>query len=290
MNETGHDYLKPGCLNFISPFGLGDTLRLAGLKSALEEKYHTPLHFVINESHRIIMTLYGYGIDDFSVHHFSKEELENIGKEYPVPRRGFPYVAHPVYSDRSGLIERWEKTPFHVEELFERFLGLEQGVQMKAPCHYPAPVEGLEKTVLLIPEAKSVPGISDRYWRGLAAQLRKAGYTVMQNYLQRGNGIRGVPVVEGSLEEVTAYALSCGKVYSVRNGLCDLLLWKVQRMCVLYPNEYTKTVYGMKRAFPEQDLEEELAEEKVPRRGVVRLAKGAVKKVLRGMGILKYAL
>ncbi|MHC6203915.1 hypothetical protein ACYULU_12070, partial [Breznakiellaceae bacterium SP9] len=282
------DFIKPGYLNFISPFGLGDTLRLAGLKSVLERKYHAPLHFIIEESHRLIMDM--YEITDFSVHGFSEEALKRIGEENPIPRPGFLYAAHPLYSDKSGFMEKWDKTPFHVDELFETFLGLDKDTERKPPLKYPPVLPGLEKTVLLLPDARSVPAVSEWYWRELASRLVGEGYTVVQNYTRKENRIQGVRVVEGNLEEITAYALSCRKVYSLRSGLCDLLAGKLQRFCVVYPNEHTRIRYSMKRAFPEQELEEELAEAEVPRRGVVRAAKGAVKKVLHGMGILEYGV
>jgi hypothetical protein len=279
---------RPNELNFISPLGLGDTKRLAGYKTALEQKYGAPIHFIIIPTHKIVMEM--YGITNYSIHSFTDDELKNIGSTNPVPGIGSLYIAHPAYSDKRGLLNKWNNSPFHADELFKKFLDLENDPRPKEPLYYPSltvamleaaglAAQDLKKTALLLPEAKSVPALNERYWRNLAARLRREGYFVIQNYEQSHFEIKGVPFLLGDLETVAAFALSCGRVYSIRSGFCDLIAGKVENLTVLYPNKVSQTMYRMEKSFPGQELREVLGKEK--KKSVLRYAKKLIKNIIK---------
>ncbi|MCR5506946.1 MAG: hypothetical protein K6F04_03815 [bacterium] len=97
MELSGVENLKleKSKMYFLLPYGLGDTMILCGLKSALEEKYGAKIHFLIKESHKIVMDM--YKLKDFSIIDISKVDLFLLGDATPEPAKGKIFVAHPEF-------------------------------------------------------------------------------------------------------------------------------------------------------------------------------------------------
>ena len=92
---------KPDEFNFVSPCGLGDTMFICALKPAIEKRYQTPIHLIINPTHEVVM--YMYDIADYSIYQFTDAELRGIAKNNYHPQKGRLYIAHPVFSDNEGI-------------------------------------------------------------------------------------------------------------------------------------------------------------------------------------------
>jgi hypothetical protein len=252
MLETLLAITKADRLNFILPFGLGDTMMCCGLKEMLETGYEAKIHFIIKSAHTVVMKMYGE--DDYSEHDFSESELWGIGRNNYTPRIGQLYVAHPVYSDASGLMRQWREGKLTWEQLFRQFFKLEGSHQVKTrpPVWYPEADAVMkktagfpptpEKTALLLPEAKSVPSLEQAFWVRLAKRLIKEGYTVLQNHCNEHFAIPDIPDLPGSLETVLALTTSCNRVYSLRSGICDLIKGRVP-LTVFYPDELSYNQY-----------------------------------------------
>jgi hypothetical protein len=253
----------PDCLNFISPCGLGDTMVLCAGRRVLEQKYHTSIHLIIKPTHEIVMEMYNN--THYSIREFTKNELWDIAQDNYVPQKGKLYVAHPIYSDNTGLMSSWAKADFDINCLWRQFLQIDSSIQFDLPVYYPnftstmynsigIPANDINKTVLLLPEARSVPALRTKYWVGLSKNLRREGYFVVQNYVNKIFKIKDVPCLPDDLKLVLAFSLSCNKVYSLRSGLCDLIAEKVKDLTVFYPDKFSYKVYQMRTRFPKQNI------------------------------------
>jgi hypothetical protein len=253
MAESLARITRPDTLNFICPSGLGDTMYLASYRAYFERKYGVPVHFIIKPSHQIVMGM--YDSDSFSVYEFKENELAGIGRENNAPKKGGLYVAHPLYSD-ADLLAGWCREAYDVKRLFSRFFHIEEGTEPVPPVNYPElssammdsfefAVPDMDKTALLLPEVRSVKPLNRKYWEKLAKKLRKKGFFVVQSYTKREFGVEDVPALPESLDTVAAFAISCGRVYSLRSGLCDLIAHKAKDMTVFYPDVFSYKVYRL---------------------------------------------
>jgi hypothetical protein len=244
MPERLRKLVKTGELNFICPFGLGDTMRLNAWRGVLEKKYALPIHFIIKPSHKIVMQMYDNA--NYSICDFTDAELAGFSQCDTVPHKDELYIAHPVYSDHSGLLQDWFHSVYAVDMLFARFLRLECERTVLPPVNYPRlniSVPDIENAVLLLPEARSVRPLKHKHWRRLAARLRRQGHTIFQSYRNKEFEIKGADVLPDDMEQIVAFALSCGKVYSLRSGLCDLIAYKARDITIFYPDIISYKAY-----------------------------------------------
>jgi hypothetical protein len=252
MTKTLLQITKPDELNFICTHGLGDTMLLTSNRTCLEQKYGAPVHFIIKPSHKIVMAMYGN--NNFNKYEFSDQELDEIAKKNPMPEKGELYIAHPIYSG-AGLFEEWEREAYPASCLFSRFLQIEES-PAAAPVSYPElslaimnslgfPVPDMDKTALLLPEARSVKALNKQYWEKLVKKLRKKGFFVVQSYTRGEFALEDVPALPDSLDTVVAFALACGRVYSLRSGLCDLIAHKAKNLTVFYTAAFAYKAYYM---------------------------------------------
>jgi hypothetical protein len=231
---------KPDEYNFILPSGLGDTMSVCVLKQAVEEKYNAPIHFIIKPSHKMLMDM--YNISDYSVHQFTQNELYAIGKSSHHPVKGRLYVAYPLYSYDSNLTEY--KVTINLLEFFLVLFHLDNDYPLLKPVKYPEISENmakdfpqLDKTVLLLPEARTIARLKRGFWENLARELREKGFTVAQSYDSEDFKIEGVEALPDDIEYVTALAIHCSAVYALMSGLCNIIAGKAKRLTVFYPTQ-----------------------------------------------------
>jgi hypothetical protein len=288
MIETLLAITKADRLNFISPAGLGDTMTCCGLKESLEAGYGAKIHFIIKPAHTVVMKMYAEA--DYSEYTFSESELWGIGRNNDTPQIGQMYVAHPIYSDASGLMRQWREGKLTCEQLFRQFFKLEgrPPVKAKVPVWYPEADAAMkkadgfppapEKTALLLPEARSVPALGQAFWVRLAERLVREGYAVMQNCRNRHFAIPDIPTLPDDLETALASALSCVRVYSLRSGICDLIKGKAA-LTVFYPDELSYNRYLIECP----DVENILVENGKPAKAAI---KQNIKNILKKLFLL----
>jgi hypothetical protein len=253
MIQTLLAITKADEFNFISPKGLGDTATYCGLMQFLEAGYGSKIHFIIKPSHVVVMKM--YAIDDYSIYTFSESELRGIARHNNVPQIGQLYIAHPIYSDITGLMWQWQEGKFTQKQLFCRFFNLDDRIPENSPVWYPELNDEIkrtvgfplvsERTVLLLPEAHSVSALKQKFWLKLAKQLVREGYDVIQSCQDKYFALPDIPDLTGDLETLVAAALSCIRVYSLRSGICDLIKEKSRDLTVFYPTKMTYETYFM---------------------------------------------
>ena len=246
--------IKPDELNFILTYGFGDTMTIVGLRHVLEKKYDCRIHFIIKSSHKIVMEM--YDCTNYSIYEFSHNELICIGRDNYVPHKGSLYVAHPVFSDNCGLMREWNDGKVSYRNLLHLFLKIDESNPIQPPLWRPPLTQtmldalklsnvDLDRTVLLLPEARSVFPLNKKYWKKLVRKLRNEGFIVIQSCIDKSKEIKGVAVLPDDLYTVIAMALSCSCVYALRNGICDLIMTKVRHMVVFYTTEFHFNAYIM---------------------------------------------
>jgi hypothetical protein len=254
--KTLFDITKKDELNFILPFGLGDTMYLCGAKIALEEHYKLPIHFIIKPSHKIVMEMYNN--TNYSIYHFTEDELLGISKNNYNPQKGLLYVAHWIYSDDTcgSIMQRWNRGEFLFLQLFLHFFHLDKHTIIQQPKMYPNISEEmianfgfelgeLQKTVLLLQDANSVAPLNRSFWINLADKIQRNGFSVVQNFIREDHKIEGVVSLPDNLELIIGLAVSCAEVYSLRNGLCDLIASKVKKLTVFHSDTLSYKAFFM---------------------------------------------
>jgi hypothetical protein len=95
----------------------------------------------------------------------------------------------------------------------------------------------MDKTALLLPEARTMARLKRGFWEKLARELREQGFTVVQSYSNEDFKIEGVEALPDDLYCVTAFAIHCSAVYALRSGLCEVIADKAKRLTVFYPTQ-----------------------------------------------------
>lgn len=262
---------------FVSPWGLGDTMILCGLKPALEQKLGGKIHLVVKPSHEVIMKMYDYS--DYTLAKPSHSDphqsptLLSFAKNHPTPQKGCFYVAHPEFFPHfKKLVSDMQTGQPHVRFLawYKQFFGLSENTEFVFPIHYPtiassllnrfhklAPGITLERTALLLPEATSVTGFPRLFWDHLIKQLQKRGLFVISNISNPTTPhFRGVPNIDLTLDELVALGIACKEVYAIRSGICDLLFSKQEHLHVFYPNNDIRRIFSLKEMFHADNIHE----------------------------------
>ena len=254
---------------FVSPYGLGDTLVLVGLRKEIEKQLKGKIHFIIKASHTIIMQL--YGIKDYTTISFTKQSLFPFGEKTPKPHLGKIFIAHPDFHPWAKDLVRKMKN--HCKNLtflnwYKDFLNLPLTASFEKPLIYPAISESLkkkldqygpiEKIALLLPEAHSIPTLKPYFWEELTNQLRQKGYTVLSNTLEKSCLIKDVPNISLTLEELLALSKTCKEVHALRSGICDLIACIPHTsLYVYYPTDKkTFSVFSLKVLFNKHNIQE----------------------------------
>ena len=249
--------IKKNVMYFLSPYGLGDTMILCGFKDALEKKYNCKIHFLIKSSHKIVMDM--YKINDFDIIDMDKVDLFLLGDSTPEPELGKIFVAHPEFHKELMYLFNeintsigGEKTQFI--EWYKKFLMLPQKTKFELPMWYPElsnyakkkvkKLGGLEKIVILIPEANSIKLYNKTIWKNIIKSNKQFKCITVVN--ERKNKIKGIRNLKLDLYDTVAIMLNAHSVYALRSGLCDLVANDIKNMTVIYSNPYFKDVYSLK--------------------------------------------
>lgn len=250
MKKELQKLVKKDQYNFLSPYGLGDTMMLCGFAAAWEKKHHGKIHFIIKPSHEVVMKM--YGISDYSCYDFQREwnkpEFMKIAKHNPVAEKGRIYIAHPHFHRKkfSDFLQRADScdTTVPFADFYKEFLGLPLSAKMIQPKYDFDLTESLkqkltkfgpvESIILLLPEAQSLPLLNQQFWAEVIKQQNRK-YTLIQYVLNPKNAVRGIPCVDMTIEEIIALSEKCAKVIAYRSGLCDLMAPFCKQMIVFYP-------------------------------------------------------
>lgn len=257
---------KKDCYNFLSPYGLGDTLMLCGLKNAFEQKYNGEIHFIIKPTHEFIMKL--YNIKNYDVINIDADMLKHQTINDPII--GQLYIAHMVFNDYgNSLLSNYS----NFLTLYKQFLKLDEGDIFETPSVQPSMSDksrqylsqfgNFENMVLLAPNATSTQTLNIKFWNKIAKQMTSDGYTVLVNNELRNLKIKKAININLPIEDTVALGLMCHKVFSLRSGLCDILAQYNVDLTVFYADKTLYERYSINKIFNKSNFREELLPEEL---------------------------
>lgn len=261
------DLVKKDRYNFLSPYGLGDTMMLCGFKDAWEKKNKGKIHFIIKPSHEVVMKM--YGITDYSVYKFSDKQIKKFRQKSITPKYGDIFIAHPIYikSTKETILKDFNLLNFDFKVLYAKFLNVneqdfkqyehipELSANLKSKLKHIAP---LNKIVLFAPMANSIKLFPKVFWEKLAKDYIDDGFTVISNVTDKQDIISGSIYLPLSSEDAIALAYACHAVYSLRSGLCDLMAKRKEGLHVFYDHCNTLTLYSLNKLFNTKKIQEQI--------------------------------
>lgn len=249
--------------------GLGDTFLTCGFLKKLKEKLNSDICLLIKKSHKVIMDM--YNISDYIIVDYNDIDLKKLSDKSITPQKGKIYLAHPAFHKElwgffEGIYYQTSTIPFL--DWFKTFLGLEDNIELELPEKTPQlsddfkerlnKIAPLDKIVLFIPDATSMKPLLPSYWKDLAKDLKNQGYYIITNAVNKKDCIEATQYLNMTVEEVVALALNCAKVYSLRNGLCDLIYSKGKDLTVLYPTHNAAYIFSLNKMFKRHDINEQI--------------------------------
>lgn len=254
---------KPDMYNLVLHKHLGDVFYAIGLKKEFEKTYNAKLHFIVRPQHEFLMKM--YGIETYSVYDMKRMETDAINYDFVY----LPYYANNITHKFDTLCKDIfvsspiKSEPFILDRDIMHFLmfdhywcflwGYNAGldfdnfkfevpqnkIQMsetaKATLEKIAPIN---KIVLFAPEAATAIEFAPDFWNIIAEQVHKKGYTIIVNSKKYkiNHGISAFDL-NLSLQDVVALGLNCAYVFSLRSGLCDVLVGAGDRLYAFYPSQ-----------------------------------------------------
>lgn len=249
--------------------GLGDTFLTCGFLKKLKEKLNSDICLLIKKSHKVIMDM--YNISDYILVDYNDIDLKKLSDKCLTPQEGKIYLAHPAFHKElweffEGIYYQTSTVPFL--DWFKAFLGLENNIELELPEKTPDLTKDfnerlnliapLDKIVLFIPDATSMKPLPSSHWAQLTTDLKNQGYHIITNVSDAKNCLKGTQYIDMTVEEVVALALNCAKVYSLRNGLCDLIYSKGKDLTVFYPTHNAAYIFSLNKMFKRHDINEQI--------------------------------
>lgn len=263
----------------LSPFGLGDTAILCGLKSEIEKAYQEQVILVVKESHETILKM--YEIEEYETYKNCRFDsnsnlLKIISDSVKFPQKGKLYVAHYDWSPKRRLLHIQDGNLFFgMLDFYKGFLGLTWECDFRYPRQVPRSIfvedqlkiklklkginAPLNKICLLIPEVHSLSPLPVKYWCDLAEKVKDDGLIPVTSVCSEDFEIPGIKNVSLTLQELITFSMLSAKVISMRSGLCDLIWPKGKDLYVVYPDIRTYYWGRLKSIFPDSDATEVIA-------------------------------
>lgn len=266
---------------FLSPFGLGDTIVLLGLKRELEDLYGKKIIFLLKESHLFLADLFGITdiipIKEFRLPPDSPILIE-IGEKCEEPEVGRIFAAHFALHPIGGLLNQQAANPsfamldhylamfklpwntqieFPSEKIEENIIKIDfSEVKSKLETVLGKNVE-FEDLALIIPEVRSFSNLKNmNFWNDVVDKAKKENLIPIQSTTNKKFLISNLPNVELTLKELILLAFKSGLVISMRNGLCDVIWEKGEKLIAIYPDHNTYKFGRIKSLFPSSKTKE----------------------------------
>lgn len=254
---------------------LGDDFIRLNVKPLFEKQFGK-MHFIIQPNEVFLMELFGIPEEDYIVFDYKaflskllpKESDDAVVREYTymaivensvlsVPNTYEPFIC---WFNNMCSCKEYEEKYGKVIDLFsfiKSCLGIitNKKIDFSAVC-YPTMTESLrarlasmgtspEKVVLFLPEARSDEMIDKRIWELLAEKLNVLGYTVIENVMNEKNHIEDCLNPKFTLTELSALAMNCRAVFSLRSGLCDIFATIGEKLYVFWTKERLEGCGGL---------------------------------------------
>ncbi len=253
---------KPNEYNLVLHKHLGDVFYTIALKDEFERTFGKKLHFIVRPQHAFLMKMFGF--DNYSVYDLDQIVKKNITykQEYfdkNIDNADIDCLENNTFQALFHCVPIIGK-PFVCENLFYFFinyphfwcfrwlknLGLDDKLKFSIPTqrltlHHEVlkkleNISTLDKIVLFAPEAATATELAPEFWNIIADKVHAKGYKIIVNSKKYkiNHGICAFDLGL-SLEDVVALGLNCAYVFSLRSGLCDVLVGAGKRLYAIYP-------------------------------------------------------
>ena len=261
--ETFHEEVKSFCkkdeYNLLLHKHLGDIFYAVALREEFERRTGRKLHFIVRPSHVFLLKM--LGATNYSVCTFQWVERIARMAEYPwLPPAAhashrFDVIVKDVFLSIPVLGEPFildgEQVHFYLFGLYwcrlwsNNLLGCTDFQYPVPKKKVPMSPEGarvlsllapLEKIVLLAPDAATATELPVEMWDVLTEEFSKKGYVVVVNSEKyKVKHATSAFALGLSLPDVIALGQRCAYVFSLRSGLCDVLVGIGKRLYAFYP-------------------------------------------------------
>lgn len=269
---------KKNAYNLVLHKHLGDVFYAIAAKPFFEAEYNAPLHFIVRPQHEFLMKMFGiknyslYDLDSLVKKNNDFKELYFNGKSHD--RFADDRIENEMFQALFPCIPGNKGTPFVCENLINNFftyddywayrwssnMGLNPNFKFLLPQHKPElskvakkkleKIAPFDKIVLFAPEAATFPEFAPDFWNIIADKMHDKGYRIIVNSkkIQINHGISAFDL-NLSLQDVVALGLNCAYVFSLRSGLCDVLVGAGSRLYAFYPAQGRREMYSLTKPF-----------------------------------------
>lgn len=272
-----NELCKKNEYNLVLHKHLGDIVYAIAIWKIFEKQYKSKLHFIIRKQHKFLMDIFGiknYSIYDldaiiknnktFQIDYFknnipSAEALDRLENEmfqaifHCIPVKGEPFVCE-------NPINNFFTYPYFWSYRWSSNMGIEENFKFSIPPYIPKlsnsvvdaldKIAPLEKIVLFAPEAATATEFAPEFWDIIAEKVHNHGYTIIVN--SKKYKIKyGISAFELnlSLQDVVALGLKCAYVFSLRSGLCDVLVGAKEKLYTFYPAMLHREINSLNKCF-----------------------------------------
>lgn len=257
---------KKNQYNYVLHRHIGDIFYCLAASEKFESQYGIPIHYIIKPEYAFLMKMFNF--DNYSTYPLDNVDgLNNItefAKEYKnifsfSPELGKPCISESVYN----LIDynkNFKQSPsFHWAEN----MGIEGKFRFKIPNGKVElsselkqkldTIAPLEKIVLLAPEAKTATEFPPEFWEIIAEAVVEHGYKILVNSTNYNikNSI-SVQELNMSFSDVVALGMKCAYIFSIRSGLCDVLVGAREKLYAFYSSDVCFDFGSLQHCFAEQ--------------------------------------
>lgn len=247
----------------LCPAGLGDTFMCCGYKDALEKKVGEKIYFIVRKKHEIILKLFkdiNYVVLDFNA-----VDLCDMPNKALCLTKGEIFIGHIDYYCEIwqflGMSDMYEGRRIQFKQVWpllfrlpmdtaftepEQELNFEPSIEFKTKIQN---INTLDKIILLNPEANCCNFKAEEFWQDLIDEISAQGYTIIINAIKDCPVFKRAIKLDMSLEEALWLGIKCQGVYSIRNGLTDLLCFYQKNLHLFYPDYENYYIYNFRDLF-----------------------------------------
>ncbi|MBR2033926.1 MAG: hypothetical protein IKA03_04560, partial [Alphaproteobacteria bacterium] len=253
---------------------LGDVFYAIGLKDAFEKTHKAPLHFIIRPQHEFLMKM--YNITNYSVcdiHDLDKKimslnlpylpgstnkshKFDSLCKDLFVsfPIKAIPFILDGDINSFFLFNNYWcflwaYNCGINIDN-FKFNIPPKQLMLSKKALNKIKKIAPLNKIVLFAPEAATAIELPVEFWNEIAEEVHKKGYSIIVNSKKYkiSHGISAFDL-NLSLEDVVALGFNCANVFSLRSGLCDVLVGAGKKLYAFYPAMLRREMFSLSKPF-----------------------------------------
>ncbi len=256
---------------FLLPFGLGDTLFLSSLIREFKLKNGGKVVILVKKNHQILVQMFP-AVDQSIIlksafPNFCYKKICNTS----LIKKGRIFIPHPLLnSNLSSLVAILGYKNLSLVDMYKIALKLDESANLETPDFNIYNISKAKdflnkmgfdpaKTVIIMPEATSIPMISVDLWNEIISKLRYHNFYIIINSANKNNfhtDEKKVISLDVELKEIVAISRISASTISLRSGICDLLAFSNANLVVLYPDLQSQKTYSLNNIFKDENFSE----------------------------------